>query len=159
MTAIDVIKDIAAVVGCIISCITLSGFLIKPIRQFFVKKVSELSNRDLYEAEIKKQSKELADEKDEMQDIKNSCNAIAKSVEELKILVFQNEADRLRGELFNCGNRCRRGIPLTLEEFRYIQEVWAKYDKKLHCNSIGTQEYYFIKEYYESLDNQEALKR
>ncbi len=158
MTVIDIIKNIATVVGCVISCITLLGILIKPIRQFVITKITDISNKNIYEVEIKKQNEEIEEEKTEIQEIKNTCDDIVSSVQEVKNLVFQNESDRLRGELFACGNRCRRGIPLSLEEFRYIQEVYQKYSEKLHCNSIGSDEYHFIKEYYESLDNQEMLK-
>lgn len=153
MSIIEIVKNIATVIGCIISFITLIGIVIKPIRQFIILKIAQLSNKDIYEVEIKKQSEEIEEEKTEIQEIKNTCNEIVNSVDEIKNLVFQNESDRLRGELFNCGNRCRRGIPLALEEFRYIQEVYQKYNEELHCNHNGTDEYNFIKEYYESLDN------
>lgn len=158
MSIVEVIKNIGTVVGCIISCITLLSLLIKPIRQFIISKITKLSNKDIYDIEIKKQSDEIAKEKAEIQEIKTTCNEIVDNVSEIKSLVFQNESDRLRGELFSCGNRCRRNIPLSLEEFRYIQEVYQKYSEKLHCNSIGTEEYEFIKAYYYSIDNQSNIK-
>lgn len=62
--------------------------------------------------------------------------------------VFENEQDRLRGELFNCGNRCRRGIPLTLEEYRFISQEYDRYSHELHCNGIGKLEFQFITDYF-----------
>ena len=165
MAVIDIIKNIGTVAGCLVSCVALAGAFIKPFRQFIINKVSKISNKDIYDAEIKRLNDEIAKANNEIQVLNNEIQIlkdtlcdVVKSTQEIKEIIFDNEADRLRGELFTYGNRCRRGIPLTLEEFRQIQEVYQKYNKKLHCNSIGTDEYHFIKDYYESLDNQEMLK-
>ena len=66
--------------------------------------------------------------------------------------VLENEADRLRSELFDCGNRCRRGIRLHPEEMEHIRVVFTKYSQKLRQNGTGEAEYNFICDYYNHQD-------
>lgn len=67
---------------------------------------------------------------------------------QVKSNVLENEADRLRSELFDCGNRCRRNIRLHPEEMDHIRDVWNKYSNKLHQNGPGEKEFNFITDYY-----------
>ena len=67
---------------------------------------------------------------------------------QVKSNVLENEADRLRSELFDCGNRCRRNIRLHPEEMEHIRVVWDKYSNKLHQNGSGEKEFNFITDYY-----------
>ena len=62
--------------------------------------------------------------------------------------VLENEADRLRSELFDCGNRCRRNIRLHPEEMEHIREVYNKYSNVLNQNGPGEKEFNFITDYY-----------
>ena len=62
--------------------------------------------------------------------------------------VLTNEADRLRSELFDCGNRCRRRIRLHPEEMEHIRAVYQKYSETLHQNGTGEAEFRFIMDYY-----------
>ena len=66
--------------------------------------------------------------------------------------VLENEADRLRSELFDCGNRCRRNIRLHPEEMEHIRVVWNKYSNILHQNGSGEKEFNFIVDYYNRQD-------
>ena len=66
----------------------------------------------------------------------------------MKSNVLENEADRLRSELFDCGNRCRRRIRLHPEEMDHIRDVYTKYSEKLHKNGPGEREFNFIVDYY-----------
>lgn len=66
--------------------------------------------------------------------------------------VLENEADRLRSELFDCGNRCRRNIRLHPEEMEHIRVVWNKYSNILHQNGSGEKEFNFIVDYYNHQD-------
>ena len=61
---------------------------------------------------------------------------------------MDNEADRLRSELFDCGNRCRRNIRLHPEEMEHIRVVYNKYSEGLHQNGTGETEFKFITNYY-----------
>lgn len=141
MTAIEILEKAGGISGYVISIITLAVLVIKPVREWVVKKVITITHKE----KIDELSKELCDLKEQMSEIMR--------------MLFENEKDRLKGELFNCGNRCRRNIPLTLEEYRYIQDVYQKYNSQLHCNHNGTEEYEFIRDYFNSYDNQEKIKR
>lgn len=67
---------------------------------------------------------------------------------QVKSNVLENEADRLRSELFDCGNRCRRNIRLHPEEWEHIKVVYTKYSDVLHQNGPGEAEFNFITDYY-----------
>ena len=67
---------------------------------------------------------------------------------QVKSNVLENEADRLRSELFDCGNRCRRNIRLHPEEMEHIRAVYNKYSEVLHQNGPGETEFKFITNYY-----------
>ena len=163
---VELIKSLAVIVGFILSLITLLGICIKPIRKYFIDKIIKISNKDYYDEAlkrqdevVKKQGEILCQEQSEIKDIKAILGDISNTLAELKSRIFENEADRLRSELFACGNRCRRGIPLSGEEFRHIQEVFRKYSVELKCNSIGEDEYNFIKDYFNSKENQALLNK
>lgn len=69
-------------------------------------------------------------------------------INQVKTNVLENEADRLRSELFDCGNRCRRKIRLHPEEMDHIRDVFDKYSRVLHQNGPGEAEFKFISKYY-----------
>lgn len=71
---------------------------------------------------------------------------------QVKDNVLENEADRLRSELFDCGNRCRRNIRLHPEEMEHIRVVFNKYSNVLHQNGPGEAEFKFITDYYNHQD-------
>lgn len=155
---IEITKNISVVLGTIISLITLTTLIVKPIRQKFINFIRKSTNDDEQNNLIKSQGEAIEKENENIIEIKNQLDKIVETISALNEKVFNNEKDRLRGEIFNCGNRCRRGIPLSREEFRYIQSVYEKYSVELHCNSIGTEEYNFIRDYFNSTDNQNNIK-
>lgn len=73
-------------------------------------------------------------------------------LEQVKSNVLENEADRLRSDLFDCGNRCRRNIRLHPEEMDHIRDVYRKYSEVLHQNGTGEREFNFIIDYYNKQD-------
>lgn len=163
---IEIVKNISSILGCILSIFTLCGILIKPLRKFIINKISKWSNRELQDKAIqeqneviKKQNEVIKKEDEAIQDIKEKVGQLVDMISELSERVFRNEADRLRSGLFDCGNRCRRGIPLSGEEFRHIQSDYKKYSEELHCNGIGEDEYNFIKDYFNSKANQDRLNK
>ena len=78
--------------------------------------------------------------------------ALTTQLEQVKSNVLENEADRLRSELFDCGNRCRRRIRLHPEEMEHIRAVYQKYSEVLHQNGTGEKEFNFITDYYNKQD-------
>ena len=78
--------------------------------------------------------------------------SLKSQLEQVKSNVLENEADRLRSELFDCGNRCRRNIRLHPEEMEHIRAVYTKYSNVLHQNGPGEAEFNFITDYYNHQD-------
>lgn len=146
----ELIKNIAAVVGCISACIALIITIFKPIRAAIITKIKSK------ETESKSEQ--------ERRDILNQIDLLAKKVdvllEDREVLiervnslqdkVLLNESDRIKSELFACGSRCRRGIILYPEEFEHIRELYEKYTHVLKQNHSGTMEYEYIYNYYNS---------
>lgn len=159
---IETIKNISALLGMIISSFTLittfATIIIKPLRKKFIDFIKKSTN-DVEQDNILKQQAEAIKKEDlDIKELKETVNQIVNIVQELSDRIFRNEADRLRSELFDCGNRCRRRIPLSGEEFRHIQGVYKKYSDELHENSIGEDEYNFIRDYFNSEENQKQIR-
>jgi hypothetical protein len=144
----EIFKNIAAVVGCITACITLATLIIKPLRQKVINSVADKAQKQSIETKVdlmnSKMDTVINDNKIQNEEIK----AIKKEIKHVKENVLENEADRIRAELFDCGNRCRRGIRLHPEEFEHIKEIFRKYTEVLHQNHEGETEYNFIHNYY-----------
>ena len=167
---VEIAKNISVLLGCIISFTTLCGICIKPLRTKIIAKISQWSNKDEQDKAIELQNRTIetttkkfdeAIQREDMaiKEIQKTVNQLVDIVSELSGRIFRNEADRLRSELFDCGNRCRRDIPLSGEEFRHIQDVYKKYHEELGCNGIGEDEYNFIMRYFNSKENQERLNK
>ena len=137
----EIIKNIATVLGCISTCMALLLAIIKPLRKrvidSFIKKTQD-TKRDETINEINKKLDTLL-EKNE--NIENRLTCVEENV-------LENEADRIRAELFDCGNRCRRGIRLHPEEMEHIRAIYHKYKDVLHQNHEGDAEFDFITQYY-----------
>ena len=145
---IETFKNIAAVVGCITACSSLLTLIIKPLRQKIINVVAEKAQKQSIENKIDLMSKKvdtvILDNKTQQEEIKE----IKTEIQNVKENVLNNEADRIRAELFDCGNRCRRGIRLHPEEFEHIKDIFRKYTEVLHQNHEGETEYNFIHNYY-----------
>lgn len=142
---LEIIKNVAAVVGCIMTCLGLLTAILKPFRQWlidsFIKKSQDTKRDETIDKMDKKIDQLLAHNKtfdDRLTRVENN--------------VLNNEADRIRAELFDCGNRCRRGIRLHPEEMEHIRAIFHKYSYTLHQNHDGETEYNFIVKYYNNQD-------
>jgi hypothetical protein len=160
---IETIKNISVIISVVLSFITLvttlTTLIVKPLRKRFIAFIKKSTNDVEQDNIIKQQAEAIKREDEDIKELKISVNQIVDIISDLKDKILKNESDRLRSELFSCGNRCRREIPLSGEEFRHIQEVYAKYHEELHCNGIGEDEYNFIKDYFNSKINQEKLNK
>lgn len=87
-----------------------------------------------------------------MDELLKTNKTLTAQLEQVKNNVLENEADRLRSELFDCGNRCRRKIRLHPEEMDHIRDVYKKYSEVLHQNGPGQREFNFIADYYDKQD-------
>ena len=141
----EIFKNIATVVGCISACMALAIAIIKPLRQWiidsFVRKAQDAKRDEKMDKMDKKIDKILEDN----QQFSNRLTRVEKNV-------LDNEADRIRAELFDCGNRCRRGIRLHPEEMEHIRAIYHKYKDTLHQNHEGDAEFDFILNYYNQQD-------
>ena len=137
----EIFKNIATVVGCISACIALAVTIIKPLRrkigESFVKKSQDAHRNNKIDNMDKKIDKLL----EKNQSLEDRLTRVEENV-------LENEADRIRAELFDCGNRCRRGIRLHPEEMDHIRAIYHKYKDVLHQNHEGDAEFDFITQYY-----------
>lgn len=141
----EIFKTVATIVGCISACIALAMTIIKPFRKWIVDSFVRQS-----------QAKEVKVKIDNVVSMMNKSlendAAFERRLSRVEQNVLENEADRLRSELFDCGNRCRRGIRLHPEEMEHIRVVFTKYSQKLKQNGTGEAEYNFICDYYNHQD-------
>ena len=142
---IEIFKSITAVIGCISAIMTLAITIIKPLRQRVIESFIRKTKDDKRDEAILNMDKKI----DKLLDANRGLEKRLTSVENK---VLENEAERLRSELFDCGNRCRRGIRLHPEEMDHIRAVFTKYSQKLGQNGPGEREYNFICDYYNHQD-------
>ena len=161
----ELIKNIAAVVGCISAIIALIGMVIKPVRKRFVnwiRHTSEATETSMAIQELNKTITTLGEKIDAVAEnsketdskILERMDNLDKSIETLDKRVFENERDRIKAELSEYASRCARNIKIYPEEMTHINEIYYKYHEVLGCNSFGTKMYDIIVDYY---DNQEWL--
>lgn len=137
----EIFRNIATVVGCISACIALSVTIIKPFRQWIINSFIKQSKDTKRDETIDNMDKKIDTLLDSVQQLDNRITSVEENV-------LENEADRIRAELFDCGNRCRRGIRLHPEEMDHIRAIYHKYKDTLHQNHEGDAEFDFITQYY-----------
>ena len=137
----EIIKDIAAIVGCVATCLGLLTAIIKPLRQRLIDSFIRKSKDTKRDEKIDKMDKKIDKLLENNECLENRLTRVEKNV-------LENEADRIRAELFDCGNRCRRGIRLHPEEMDHIRAIYHKYKDVLHQNHEGDAEFDFITKYY-----------
>ena len=137
----EIFTAIAAVVGCISTCTAFLITIIKPLRKWIVNVVINKTKEKKRDDKIDKMDRKM----DQLLEANKGLEERLTRVEEN---VLNNEADRIRAELFDCGNRCRRGIRLHPEEMEHIRAIYHKYKDVLHQNHEGDAEFDFINQYY-----------
>lgn len=146
----ELIRDIAAVIGCISAFIALITTIFKPIRKKIVNWIKHTSEASETSAAIKDIKSDIATLEGNMGAILERLDQIESCIKTLYERVFENERDRIKAELSECASRCARGIKLYPEEKLHIDEIYSKYSNELHCNSTGSEAYHEIVKYYES---------
>ena len=137
----EIFKTVATIVGCISACIALALTIIKPLRQRLIDSFVRKTKDTQRDEKIDKMDKKIDKLLETNQCLENRLTRVEKNV-------LENEADRIRAELFDCGNRCRRGIRLHPEEMDHIRAIYHKYKDILHQNHEGDAEFDFITKYY-----------
>lgn len=141
----EIVKDIAAVIGCITSAIGLISIIFKPIRKILSNWVKKIIGGSESADAIKRIDVSLVALDEKIDDL-------YQQVEKLDQRVFENERDRIKAELSEYVSRCARGMKIYPEEKVHIDEIYAKYTNELHCNSTGSEFYHTISDYYEHQD-------
>ena len=148
----ELIKDIAAIVGCISAIIALVTTMFRPVRKKIVNWIKHTSEASETAITIKDINTKIASLEDSVGDILTRVNKIDSSIKTLDQRVFENERDRIKSELSEYASRCARGLKIYPEEMVHIEEMYAKYSDTLHCNHTGTQNYKVIVNYYKNQD-------
>lgn len=141
----EIIKNIAAVIGCITAAIGLIGIIFKPIRQGISNWIKKIIGSSESANAIKRIDVSLLA-------LDGKIDSLYEQVEKLDQRVFENERDRIKAELSEYVSRCARGMKIYPEEKVHIDEIYTKYTNELHCNSTGSEFYHEISQYYEHQD-------
>ena len=137
----EIFKNIATVVGCISACMTLLIAIVKPLRQSII-------NSFIKQSKDVKRDNIISDMNEKIDTLLENNQSLEDRLKRVEKNVLDNEADRIRAELFDCGNRCRRGIRLHPEEMEHIRTIYHKYKDVLKQNHEGDAEFDFITQYY-----------
>ena len=146
----ELIKDIAAVIGCISAFIALVTTIFKPVRKKIVNWIKHTSEASETSAAVKEINVKITALKGNVGEILERIDKIDDRIKTLDKRVFENERDRIKAELSEYASRCARGIKIYPEEMTHINEIYYKYHEILGCNSFGTKMYDVIVKYYES---------
>lgn len=141
----EIIKNIAAVVGCISACMTLLFAVIKPLRQRLINSIVNKAQSKKMKEDLEIIASKLDKISIDNEDIKDKMQTIEKHV-------IENESDRLKNELSTYYNRCCRGLQIFPEEMLRVEEVYDRYHNQLGLNHIGTNMYDAIEKYYKQQD-------
>ena len=145
VVCMEIIKNIAAVIGCITAAIGLIGIIFKPIRKGISDWIKKIIGSSESANAIKRIDVSLLA-------LDGKIDNLYERVEKLDQRVFENERDRIKAELSEYVSRCARGMKIYPEEKVHIDEIYTKYTNELHCNSTGSEFYHEISQYYEHQD-------
>lgn len=148
----ELIKDIAAVIGCISAFIALVTTIFKPVRKKIVNWIKHTSEASETSAAVKEINAKITALEGNVGEILERIDKIDDRIKTLDKRVFENERDRIKSELSEYASRCARGMKIYPEEMVHIEEMYTKYNNDLHCNHTGTQNYNIIANYYKSQD-------
>ena len=137
----EIIKDIAALVGLAATSFGLLTAIIKPLRQRIIDSFIRKTKDNQRDAKMDKMDKKIDTLLESQERLDKRLTSVEKNV-------LDNEADRIRAELFDFGNRCRRGIRLHPEEMDHIRAIYRKYKDVLKQNHEGDAEFDYICGYY-----------
>lgn len=146
----ELIKDIAAVIGCISAFIALVTTIFKPVRKKIVNWIKHISEASETSTAVKEINAKITALEGNVGEILERIDKIDDRIKTLDKRVFENERDRIKSELSEYASRCARGMKIYPEEMVHIEEMYTKYSNDLHCNHTGTQNYNIIANYYKS---------
>lgn len=137
----QIFQNIATVISCLSACATLSIAIIKPLRQWVIDSF-------IHQSQYKQLFSKMNEINEKIDKSLEQNGQLDKRLIRVEKNVLENEADRIRAELFEYGNRCRRGTRLHPEEMDHLRTIFHKYKEVLHQNHDGEAEFDFILDYY-----------
>jgi len=88
--------------------------------------------------------------KDTLQPIYDKLEAVDKKQQKLEKKIDQNEADRIRAEMFHYGSVARITHYISERDWFHVQAIYRKYRDELHQNGEVVHEYEVIQECYDA---------
>jgi hypothetical protein len=156
---VEIITDIASVLGSIMTIIAFLSLLLKPTRKKIEEWIRNVTGYEETKESIENHTQSIntlkANSEKADKQILSHMQKIDTRLDKLDKRVLENERDRIKAELSEYASRCARGIKIYPEEMTHINEIYYKYHEILGCNSFGTKMYDIIVKYYE---NQEWIK-
>jgi len=149
---IEIFKNIAAVVGCVLSCIALCTTIIKPLRQWFINSILNKSQYQNLNDNVNEMNKKIDTILQANEKIEKRIQGIEQKIQSIEKNALECESDRLKSELSDYYNRCCRGLQLFPEEFLRVEEVYDRYHNQLGLNHVGTNMFDAIEKYYKQQD-------
>ena len=152
MTFMELIKDVAAIVGCITACVGLATLIIKPLRSSMKRWVQTVvGDSDVSTAvqDLKSQfEKRMNELKEEVGANSNSLKEVDNKIAALERRITKDEIHRMKEIIFSCADRCRRGAFISQHEYEYVCEVFNIYSTILLQNGGGEAEFNYIVDHY-----------
>lgn len=94
-------------------------------------------------------------------DIMKEIREIKATQKEQQATIDENEKDRIRYEVLDFANSCRRGVHHTKDEFEHIISLHSKYERLLKKtndeNGVFTEEYKYILEIYHECQREDKF--
>lgn len=85
-------------------------------------------------------------------DVMKEIREIKETQKEQQATIDENEKDRIRYEVLDFANSCRRGVHHTKDEFEHVIALHSKYERLLaktgDTNGVFTEEYRYVVEIY-----------
>lgn len=94
-------------------------------------------------------------------DVMKEIREIKETQKEQQATIDENEKDRIRFEVLDFANSCRRGVHHTKDEFEHIISLQVKYERLLaktnDKNGVFTEEYKYILEIYRECQREDKF--
>ena len=94
-------------------------------------------------------------------DVMKEIREIKETQKEQQATIDENEKDRIRYEVLDFANSCRRGVHHTKDEFEHIISLHSKYERLLKKtndeNGVFTEEYKYILEIYHECQREDKF--
>lgn len=97
---IETLKDVGAILGCIVTAITLLGIIIKPIRQWTINQILRVVHHDEYREQLTTHTENINELKDF---IRHHCEESSTIFQEIRDSMRKNDAgtmNSLRYQLY-----------------------------------------------------------